>query len=102
MSIKTKRDAQNENISIKSGKTFGGEQKENISRTALSKIPRLNLKVNVESKLKNVKKEVPSFSTKMIPANVENIDEFEEFNKFLTPEYVNDIYLYLRWLEVRL
>jgi len=97
VTLKTKRDAKCDHVTTKACRP---EQKENLNRTASSKIPRLNFKVNIEPKLKIFKKNVSSFSTKMIPANVENIDEFEENNKFLTPEYVNDIYIYLRWLEV--
>ena len=40
------------------------------------------------------------YSSNLIPNNVENIDANDGDNVFLTPDYVNDIYAYLRHLEV--
>ena len=47
-------------------------------------------------------KEQLGYSSNMIPTNVENIDANDGHNVFLTPDYVNDIYAYLRHLEVSL
>lgn len=44
--------------------------------------------------------QVLAFSSKLIPEGVENIDSNDSNNVFLTPDYVNDIYVYLRHLEV--
>lgn len=63
-----------------------------VADSSLSKIPR--------PISKPVRPEVPSFSSVVIPDNVENIDENDNSNVFLTTDYVNDIYDYLRHLEV--
>ena len=41
-----------------------------------------------------------AFSTNLIPDNVEDIDANDSNNVFLTPDYVKEIYWYLRHLEV--
>lgn len=56
-----------------------------------SKIPRLSL---FEKPL-----DVKSFSSSL-PANIENIDAGDTSNVLLASDYVNDIYGYLRMLEV--
>lgn len=60
--------------------------------------------------LKNKPTLKKSFSTSSIPkeiassslSGVEDIDKDDRGDPFLLPEYVNDIYAYLRDLEVRL
>ena len=60
--------------------------------------------------LKNKQTLKKSFSTSSIPkeisssstVGIEDIDRDDKGDPFLLPEYVNDIYAYLRDLEVRL
>lgn len=51
------------------------------------------------SSLKQVKS-FKIFSPVVVPKSVNNIDENDEGKIFLVPEYVNDIYKYLRYMEV--
>ena len=46
------------------------------------------------------KEEPVSFSHFLLPSDVEDIDAGDENNALLATEYVNDIYAYLRSLEV--
>lgn len=45
---------------------------------------------------------LPNEFTSSVSIGVENIDRVDKGDPFLLPEYVNDIYVYLRDLEVRL
>lgn len=67
----------------------------------VSRIPRLSMKPSgiAEVIAKRATKNFSSFS--VIPQDVENIDENDESNVFLTTDYVNDIYKYLRHLEAK-
>ncbi|RWS13150.1 G2/mitotic-specific cyclin-B-like protein [Dinothrombium tinctorium] len=60
-----------------------------------SKIPRLS----IFPRMSVVNEPALGFSSKLLPLDVENIDENDVNNVLLTPEYVNDIYEYLRYLE---
>lgn len=57
-----------------------------------SKIPRLG---NARTSTASV-----AYSSNILPVAVEDIDSGDSNNVFLSPEYVNDIYRYLRKLEV--
>lgn len=53
-----------------------------------------------EQKSEPLEEPVVSFSHFLIPAEVENIDANDGSNVLLATDYVNDIYAYLRVLEV--
>lgn len=56
-----------------------------------SRIPRLDSRASVA---------LTGYSSRNLPLSVEDIDAGDSHNVFLSPEYVNDIYNYLRKLEV--
>jgi len=94
--------AVDENAGVAFGATTTGascKPLETISKrtSTTSKIPRLG------SILKGSEEYDPQlrqgFSAALLPPNVENIDYSDGDNCLLTPEYVNDIYSYLRSLE---
>jgi len=68
-----------------------------------SKIPidalKKKIKLKAEPKVEMKAPEELAFSSQMIPDNVEDIDVNDGNNVFLTPDYVNEIYGYLRQLE---
>ncbi|XP_053202544.1 G2/mitotic-specific cyclin-B-like [Panonychus citri] len=65
----------------------------------VSKIPRLSLRPSGIAEVIARRVTKNCFSSAIIPEDVENIDENDELNVFLTTDYVNDIYKYLRQLE---
>ena len=86
-----------------------GKKNENNSSSCRSQIPidiskknQLIVTEKVKPKTKEIAqiKEELGYSSNLIPDNVENIDANDGHNVFLTPDYVNDIYSYLRYLEV--
>lgn len=87
-----------------SSKLIGGKSRIPIdtlkTQTAVTK----KLKGKAFSQISNVNELKPvkevAFSTNLIPPDVENIDANDTKNVFLTPDYVNEIYNYLRHLEV--
>lgn len=85
-----------------------GKKNENNSSSCRSQIPidiskknQLIVTEKVKPKTKEIAqiKEELGYSSNLIPDNVENIDANDGHNVFLTPDYVNDIYSYLRYLE---
>jgi cyclin B len=73
-----------------------------VARTAGSKIPKLNPLARSESVCDfNHYKKVQGFSGFLIPSDVEDIDANDTQNVLLATDFVNDIYIYLRWLETK-
>lgn len=62
--------------------------------TAMENKPRLKKSFSTSS--------IPKEITSSISVGVEDIDRDDKGDPFLLPEYVNDIYAYLREMEVRL
>eukprot|EP00047_Mylnosiga_fluctuans_P020827 m.96813 g.96813 ORF g.96813 m.96813 type:complete len:367 (-) comp8646_c0_seq1:168-1268(-) len=60
-----------------------------------------SLKPKVEADVRPMDVDVPRMQWPELPAGVENIDDEEADNPLLVAEYVNDIYAYMRDLEVR-
>ncbi len=86
-------------------KLIGGKSKIpiDVSKTQMAVTKKIKSKplshISTITELKPIKE--VAFSTNLIPLNVENIDTNDINNVFLTPDYVNEIYSYLRHLEVR-
>ncbi len=86
-------------------KPIGGKSKIpiDVSKTQMVATKKIKSKplsrISTITELKPIKE--VAFSTNLIPFNVENIDANDINNVFLTPDYVNEIYSYLRHLEVR-
>jgi hypothetical protein len=109
VSFKTSRvpvaNDENADTNEMSSKLIGGKSKIpiDVSKTQMAVTKKIKSKplsrISAITELKPIKE--VAFSTNLIPFNVENIDVNDINNVFLTPDYVNEIYSYLRHLEVR-
>ncbi|RWS29162.1 G2/mitotic-specific cyclin-B-like protein [Leptotrombidium deliense] len=93
--VTSKLDSENEMVGVKS-KANCRKERETVSKPQ-SKIPRLSI-FERQSAVKAAPEPV-AFSSSLLPANIEDIDENDAHNILLVPEFVNDIYRYLRTLE---